>query len=351
METLNKRSWTRKEIDQWEVPTSGLNARVVHCMETAGVQTIGVLRQWKEPQLMALRNFGVGSARNIRWFFNWTKQLEAANGHLQHYRAVLREFLSRQQIFVIEQRYGLTDPLFRPQMKRRTLQEIADMQGGLTRERVRQVEETTLILLRSYLARALAEPLESAWVNRIQKQGAAITSAELSEWVGDTLLGGYQPWGVLLLVTDTLERIQFRYDCFWTIPSALLDRVEQKVLKCLRESSEPVKLDRVVAAVADDLISLREQREHLVTVLLNHHPEISGTVDRRYFLPGSGEPRVIADILATRPEPLHFHDLTRLYNERVQAHSRRGTGHILRVLNAMPRVQRVSRALYTLKAR
>ena len=39
---------------------------------------------------------------------------------------------------MLEQRYGLTDPLFRPQMKRRTLAQIAsEMRGRLTRERVR----------------------------------------------------------------------------------------------------------------------------------------------------------------------------------------------------------------------
>ena len=42
---------------------------------------------------------------------------------------LLEEFLNRQEVFVVEQRFGLTDPLFRPQMRRRTLQEIADMRG------------------------------------------------------------------------------------------------------------------------------------------------------------------------------------------------------------------------------
>ena len=104
---------------------------------------------------------------------------------------------------------------------------------------------------------------------------------------------------------------------------------------------------RLTMLVAED----NPVNTRLVTVMLDHHPEISGTVDHRYFLPAAGEPRVISDILSTKSEPLHFHELTRLYNERVQAHSRRGTGHILRVLNTMPKVQRVSRALYTLKMR
>jgi hypothetical protein len=83
--------------------------------------------------------------------------------------------------------------------------------------------------------------------------------------------------------------------------------------------------------------------------MLNHHPDISGTVDRRYFLPSVGAELVIADILRDRAEPLHFHELTRLYNERMQPHSHKGTGYILRVLNLMTDAQRVSRALYQLK--
>jgi hypothetical protein len=88
-----------------------------------------------------------------------------------------------------------------------------------------------------------------------------------------------------------------------------------------------------------------------VTVILDHHPEISGTVDRRYFLPAAGAPTVLADILRRSPEPLHFHDLTRLYNAHMLPHSRKGAGYILRVLNLMSDAQRVSRAVYQLKSR
>ena len=72
-------------------------------------------------------------------------------------------------------------------------------------------------------------------------------------------------------------------------------------------------------------------------------------MDRRYFLPMVGAPLVIADILRDRQEPVHFHELTRLYNERMQPHSQKGTGYILRVLHLMPEARRVSRALYQWK--
>lgn len=339
------------DIDRWPVSGSGLSARVVNCVQRSGVKTIGELRGWSDERLLGLSNFGEISLENVHWFFNLAKRLERADGGVAHFRALLREFLNAQQIYVLEQRYGLTDPLFRPQMKRRTLQEIADLRVRVTRERVRQIEEAALSALRSKLCRAMTAAQEIYWVNRIEARCCVVTSAEVAEWVGDPMLGGYQPWGVLLLLSETMERIGFRYDYFTTLPLPVLNQVEKQILQLLNESGEPVAFERILAAVSDELNFLNGQRPRLVTVLLEHHPSISGTVDRRYFLHSVGASWVIADILRSRPEPVHFHELTRLYNARMLPHSRRATGYILRVLTMMPEAQRVSRGLYELKSR
>jgi hypothetical protein len=326
-----------------------LSTRVVHCLEEAGVRKIGELRHWSDEALLGLENFGAASLENDRWFFNWTRRLEAGNGHVSNFRALLREFLNRQELFVIEQRYGLTDPLFRPHMRRRTLQEIARLRLRVTRERVRQIEESAIATLRSHLARAVADSLEVIWANRILTGGCVVTSAELAEWTNEPTLGGSQPWGALLLVSETLERITFRHDYFTVLSAPVLNQVEKQILQMLHASREPVPFEKILASVSDGLSFLNGQRPRLVTVLLDHHPEINGTVDRRYFLPVVGAPLVIADILRSQQEPVHFHELTRLYNERMKPHSRKGTGYILRVLNLMPEARRVSRALYQLK--
>jgi hypothetical protein len=331
------------------VATSGLSARVVHCLEEAGVQNIGQLRDWSDQQLLSLADFGVTSLDNVRWFFNWTRRLEAGNGQIANFRALLREFLNSQEVFVIEQRYGLTDRLFRPHMKRRTLQEIAHMRIRVTRERVRQIEESAMATLRAHLARAVAETQEVYWANRILASGCVVTSAELADWANEPALGEYQPWGSLLLISEMLERITFRHDYFTVLPEPVLNQVEKQILQILHASRHPVPFEKILAGVSDGLNFLNGQRPRLVTVLLDHHPEINGTVDRRYFLPMVGAPLVIAGILRSRREPVHFHELTRLYNERMQPHSRKGTGYILRVLNLMPEAQRVSRAVYQLK--
>jgi hypothetical protein len=349
MQPFEPHQLTRQAIDDWAVAVSGLNARVVHCLQEADVKSIGQLRAWNDQQLLNLTNFGATSLENVRWFFNWTRRLEAGNSHIPTFRALLREFLNSQEVFVIEQRYGLTDPLFRPHMKRRTLQEIARMRIRVTRERVRQVEESAIATLRSRLARAVAESQEVYWANRILSGSCVVTTTELSEWADDPMLGGYQPWGVLLLLSETLERITFRYDYFSVLPGHVLNQVEKQILQLLHTTKEPIPFEQILASVSDELNFLNGQRPRLVTVLLDHHPEISGTVDRRYFLPLVGAPLVVADILRSRQEPVHFRELTRLYNERMQPHSCKGTGYILRVLNLMPEAHRVSRAVYQLK--
>jgi hypothetical protein len=349
MEKFQPHLLTRQAIDDWPVPESGLSARVVHCLTQSGVKTIGQLREWGDEQLLKLTNFGSTSLDNVRWFFGWARRLEGGNGHIASFRALLREFLNQQEVFVLEQRYGLTDPLFRPHMKRRTLQEIAEMHVRVTRERVRQIEESAIAALRSRLARAVAESQEIYWADRVLARGCVVTSSEVAEWAGDAMLGGYQPWGSLLLLSETLERITFRYDYFSVLPDHVLNQVEKQILQLLHSAKQPIPFEKILASVSDELSFLNGQRPRLVTVLLDHHPEISGTVDRLYFLPMLGAPLVLVDILRDRREPIHFHELTRLYNERMLPHSRKGTGYILRVLNLMPEARRVARAVYELK--
>jgi hypothetical protein len=351
MQAFKTPELSRKQIDTWSIEGSGLCARAVNCLTAAGVSDVGGLRGWSEKRLLELRHFGQATLKNVRWFYRWADRLENGNGAIPDFRALLREFLSRDELFVIEQRYGLKDPLFRPHMRRCTLQEVARMRGGITRERVRQIEETAVAALRSRLGRAVAAHHETYWANKILGRGCVATAAEIGEWADDAALGGYQPWGVLLLLSETYERINFRYDYFACLPQQVLNHVEKQILQLLHAARKPVPFEKILSSVSDELSFLNGQRPRLVTVLLDHHPEISGTADRRYFLPSVGAELILTDILRGESRPLHFHELTRLYNERMLPHSRKGTGYILRVLTMMPSARRISRAVYGIEAR
>lgn len=177
---------TRREIDAWSLPDSGLAARAVNCLTLAGVQTVGELRPWTDAKLKELQAFGKRSLKNVRWFFAWTDRLEAGTAVMPDLRTLLREFLTSRQLDVIERRFGLTDPLFRPWMKRTTLREIGLDRGGVCREGIRQMEELALNRLRTHLARELTARLP-----------APVAEAKR----GDAVLGGYETWGAQALLS------------------------------------------------------------------------------------------------------------------------------------------------------
>ncbi|MCS7049738.1 MAG: hypothetical protein NZ483_10665 [Verrucomicrobiae bacterium] len=349
MESETNPKSTALVIDNWPVEKAGFNVRVVHCLTAAGVKTVGDLRSWSDDQLLRLRNFGAASLQNVRWFFRLSRHVEARTAPFPHIKAIFHEFLNRQEIYVLEQRYALKDPLFRLGMRRKTLQEIADLMGGVTRERVRQIEEEGLETLRSHLCRRLTEPVELHWVQQIQARGGVVTSAELADWVGDPKLGGYQPWGVLMLMSQVTEAFHVHFDYVSTLTPKALGMIEERVFAVLREAKDLVHFDRIKEAVAPLVSDPNGQLVRVLTVVLNHHPDLCATTDGRYFLPEHGTPIILRDLMRAAGQPVHYRDLAADYNDRMLPASQRRPGYILRVLGGMPDVQRIGRALYELK--
>jgi hypothetical protein len=346
MDTANALPATPSSVDHWPVENAGFSPRVVHCLTNAGVKTVGELRNWSDDQLLRLRHFGAASLENVRWFFRLSKQAEARTGYFPDLRAVMGEFLNKQEIFVLEHRFALKDPLFRPHMRRQTLQEIANLMGGMTRERVRQIEEEAIQTLRSHLCRQLTKPIELHWVNQIQQRGGVITNPELADWVGDPRLGGYQPWGILLLLSEVSDSLHYHFDYFATITPKALGRIEERIFEVLNVAHDFVPFEEIRQAVASLIEGSQHHLVRVLTVVLNHHPDICGTSDGRYYRADRGTPLILRAIFQAEKQPLHFRDLTDLYNARMLPNSQRRTGFILRTLNMMPDVRRISRAVY-----
>ncbi len=204
--------------------------------------------------------------------------------------------------------------------------------------------------LRSRLCSEFLKQIESHWVNDIQQRGEVITGEELNDWREDPRLGGYQPWGVLFLVSEVSAAIDLHFDYFTTLAPRALARIEERAMDVLREANGLVPLATIKAALAEIVDDPRGHMHHVVKVVLSHHPDICGTHEGCYFLPSSGTPVVIRNIFEHVNQPLHFRDLARHYNERMLPASRKGAGYLLRALNLMPQVERVDRAVYQLAA-
>jgi hypothetical protein len=188
----------REPIDLWPVAEAGLARRVARSLQANGITTMGELRARAGGRIPRC---GKSASRHIAWFFALVDRNKTGTPGPSDVRSWLGELLSEPERFVVEQRYGLDDPLFRPTMKRLTLAEIGEARGGLTRERVRQVLRRALEKLRSRLGRALAEPLLAAC--RRQMGEGKVLSVDLRPWRGVAWLGGYEPWGALLLLAET----------------------------------------------------------------------------------------------------------------------------------------------------
>ena len=77
------------------------------------------------------------------------------------------------------------------------------------------------------------------------------------------MLGGYQPWGVLLLLSETLERVTFRYDYFSILPGHVLNHVEKQILQILDSARVPIPFEKILASVSDELNFLNGQRPRI----------------------------------------------------------------------------------------
>jgi hypothetical protein len=155
----------------------------------------------------------------------------------------------------------------------------------------------------------------------------------------------------LLLVSETVERILYQYDCFTNVSAQALDKVERKITELLRAAREPVPIERILDTAAGELPLPASDHRRFLTMLLNHHPQISGTAGPCYFLTPVGAPQVITAILRAQHGPMHYRDITRRYNEQMLPHSRRGTGYILRVVSMTPGIHRRARAEYEIQSR
>ncbi len=152
----------------------------------------------------------------------------------------------------------------------------------------------------------------------------------------------------MLLVSEISDAIDLHFDYFSTLTPKALGRIESKVMAILRESNDLVPLDQLKQALSVEIDDPQGHLHHVLQVVLGHHPDICGTREGYYFLPSTGTPVVIRDIFRSVERPLHFRDLTSRYNERMLPTSRKGSGFVLRILNLMPQVQRVDRAVYQL---
>ena len=340
----------RETIDAWPVDGSGLPVRVVNSVLTAGVTTVGQLRAQSDQDLLALRSLGRISLGHIRSFFKLCGQIEQGKQSFNSIRELLPLFLDGPEMKVVAARYGLEIEELAAGRTCATLQEIGDAEHK-TRERVRQIQETAMQKLRSRLAAVCLEPFYIFFSGLLEARGTSVTCADIATLKDEAPAGGYNICGVLMLLSDLHpERITFYNDFFSTLGEQTIRTMESQAIELLNRAAKPVLLDEILKSAAMPSLSNEDQKNRLLSCILEHCTLVAATLDRRYFTYECGTQAFLAEVLKNLERPIHYRKVTDAFNDRLKSLSRKGAGFILEALNAAPLCTRVDRGIYDLKA-
>jgi hypothetical protein len=347
---LHVTSVGRDTIDAWPVSGSGLPVRVVNSVLTANVATVGQLRAQSDQDLLALRSLGRISLGHIRSFFKLCGQIEQGKQSFNSIRELLPLFLDGPEMKVVTARYGLELEELAAAKTCATLQEIGDAEHK-TRERVRQIQETAMLKLRSRLAAVCLEPFYIYFSGLLEARGTSVTCADVATLKNESPAGGYNICGVLKLLSDLHpERITFYSDFFSTLGEQTIRTIESHAIELLNRAAKPVLLDEILNSTPMPSPAHEDQKNQLLSCILEHCALVAATLDGRYFTYERGTQAFLAEVLKDLERPIHYRKVTDAFNDRLKSLSRKGAGFVLEALNAAPLCTRVDRGIYDLKA-
>lgn len=347
---LNVAPVGRETIDAWPVDGSGLPVRVVNSVRTAGVTTVGQLRTLTDHDLLGLHSLGRISLSHVRSFFRLCAQIEQGKQSFNSIRELLPLFLDGPEMRVITARYGLDLKELNGATNCATLQEIGDAEH-ITRERVRQVQETAVQKLQSRSASVCLEPFYTFFTGLLESRGASATCSDLATLNGEPVAGGYHISGILMLLSSLRPgRITFYNDFFSTADEQTIQALESEAIERLNRSAKPIPLDEILKPISLSHDGEENRIRKLLSCILNQCALVASTVDDRYFTYERGTQNFLVEVLKSLNRPIHYRKVTDAFNERLKSRSRKGAGFVLEALNAAPLCTRVDRGIYDLKA-
>ncbi len=339
---------TKEYIDAWTIEESGLPTRVVNSARAVNLSTIGQIRDKSAHELTAMRSIGRISIGDIQRFFDLCNRMEKGTLVFITIQEVFDLFLDQEEMDILARRYGLMRPDPKASNQYMTLQEIGT-ELQLTRERIRQVTNIAMSYLKKRLASHCLQPFHLYLRAFIDSRGRVISCEDTRDLEGQSWLADYNPCSMLLLLHDlNPDSYTERHGVFSTFSTEKLQRAERSALSFLGTRKEPSKLADIAAAL-DDPESVWSAAA--LGKLLDQLGKVAGALDGRYFLFASGQDIFLAELLRDSERPLHYRALTGLFNDHLKPASRKGSGYILKLLNASDRFIKTERGYYDLTAR
>jgi DNA-directed RNA polymerase alpha subunit len=325
----------------------GLPLRPYHLLKRANFNTINLFNpDWN--QIQSIKGMGAIALKQIQTAINnWpnrksVKKKEvfhlptdgsisySADISINNYLGIIFRRVKPREKLIIEFRYGLISG------KQRTLQETAD-QFGVTRERIRQIEKTSIHKICREVYIRNPSPLIEEIKNIIQNRGGVISNLRLAEDLKGTLADtDYQANAIVeffkVLFEDFGEKFTQDNDLIlvdilgkncWTISSysrELIFLSSNKILELLSSAEFPLQWQELYSTLAreDGLLTLDENLAHAIALCMSDNQQIQRQMDGGWSIIKSGRATRFGRIISVMKQigqPTHFSEIAELYNQ------------------------------------
>jgi hypothetical protein len=321
-------------IEQWPLAEAGLSARIVNACSADGIERLGELRQASPSRLLKLPHFGRKSLEHCHRFQESCHELAAGSLQIRSLREWMETFISPDGYEVISSRYGFFRADLGAGRKFFTLQDIAN-RTGRSRERIRQVEESSIAMLAKKLPRSglrAAALALSTWLE---------TQDDSADWAAFQTLSGWKEWdgaspaALAFYLGELFPTIlTIREDYASRIPPDKLQNYRAAALSRIKTLNQPVSLTELIESIRKEFPETSKAcLEKLLQLELQHASDLICTVNGQCCGPRS---LCLAHLLRNQlrglEQPVHFRELARLVNQQLTPAQAAGAGTVLRCL-------------------
>jgi hypothetical protein len=275
---------SRRQIDAWPLKEAGIPVRLLTATIRERLEKISDLRAISNEELLAFRGIGERTVKDWRGYLRTLADLERGKLRFPDLRALFNYFLSEPEREVLILRYGLLREDDGAGKSFLTLQEIGQAQG-LTRERVRQMEESGLTRLSSRVAQACLESVYGLLDSLLKRLSHIVEPADFAVWRDQTIWGGYSPGSIALLLNDLRPAPWTAFRGYWsTLSKTQLQALEKGLVGILHALGRPANVHRLSEETAETLARFQPTDvQRMLDVILRYCPGVRRTPEGAFY--------------------------------------------------------------------
>lgn len=275
----------RARIDEWPLDQAGLPVRLRPGCRRKGYRRIGDIRGLGDREFLALRGVGLHTVRAWREYLEAADRLERGEMEYRNLPEVFGRFVPSPGLDVLVRCYGLLRRDAKISRRFYTLQEIGD-EKGVTRERIRQMEEVAMERLRSCLVQACLDPVYVQFGDFLRARSRVALPEDVSEMDASGVCGEYSPPSVMLLLGDLRKNTWWHHRGYLTSlrPRQALS-LEEQLVRHLREIGRPAGIGEMASRMNREPVC-REAADpvRLLRVFLKWCPGVRISPDGLYHV-------------------------------------------------------------------